>query len=95
MRFHSYIFTCLVSLVVVLAFGATSALAATPNWRLVVQPVPKNMPSGGAGRFAITVENIGDAPSNGEPLTVVDHLAGDVRHGRWHPREAGRRTGTG
>ena len=55
---------------------ATPAQAATPtpNWRLVVQPAPKNMSPGGEGQFAIFVENIGDAPSNGEPVTVVDQL---------------------
>ena len=50
------------------------AAAATPNWRVLAQPVPKNMTPGGKGRFVINVENIGDVPSNGAPVTVVDHL---------------------
>jgi hypothetical protein len=63
-----------VTVLVMFGFGASSALAANPNWRVITQPVPKNMPPGGTGQFVISVEDIGDAPSDGAPVTVVDHL---------------------
>src|SRR5271168_992831 len=54
--------------------SVASAGALVPNWRVVVQPVPTNMPPGGEGQFTIFVENVGDAPSHCQPVTVVDHL---------------------
>jgi hypothetical protein len=50
----------------------------TPNWHVLVQPIPKYVPPGGAGRLEIRLQNVGDAPSDGAPVTVVDHLPAGV-----------------
>jgi hypothetical protein len=68
-------------LLLVPAFFSSPAFAAEecksnckPAWRLTGFIMPTNLVPGQEGRIELQLENIGDAPSNGEPVTVVDHL---------------------
>jgi len=62
-----------------LCASSATAAAGAPNWRLTAKAVPSDLPPGGQGQLQLEVENIGDGPTNGEPITVVDHLPPSVR----------------
>jgi hypothetical protein len=62
---------------VIALFGwvaAASAAANAPAWRLTGFVLPKNLAPGEAGQIELGVEDIGDAATDGEPVTVIDHL---------------------
>jgi hypothetical protein len=53
---------------------SAAVAAGTPAWRLTGFILPTNLVPGQEGEIELQVENVGDAPSNGEPVTVIDHL---------------------
>lgn len=66
---------CLVFMV--FATGSAWGLAENPAWTVNVVSMPTNFaPSDHSGRdvYQVLVTNTGDAPSNGEPVTVHDAL---------------------
>jgi hypothetical protein len=72
MKKYSYILSCLLSLVAVLAVGATSASAeitcgsCKPWWHIESGSLPANIPPGGTGNITVTVADLGDADANGD-----------------------------
>ncbi len=53
---------------------AASALAATPAWRIFDESVGRTLPAGGSGYILLQVENMGNASTDGSPVTVTDRL---------------------
>src|SRR5271167_4061318 len=71
----------LLALVAVLVFGTSSATAGAPtaNWRVLSTAFPTDLPPGEVAWIELNVENIGDAATSGEPVTLVDHLPVGVK----------------
>ncbi len=75
-------FTC--TLLVALAGGSDSALAAAPWWHLSASAMPTSLDPGAEGEIVLRATNLGDASVNGaeSPVTVTSTLpAGFVLHG--------------
>jgi hypothetical protein len=64
----------LAMLVALLCYSSAAVAAGTAAWRITGFVLPTNLVPGQEGQVELQVENIGDAPSTGEPVTVVDHL---------------------
>ncbi len=61
---------------VVFAFSAAPALAASPVLTVNTVSVPTNLPPGGEGEILLQINNLGDAPANGEinPIAITEKL---------------------
>jgi hypothetical protein len=69
----------------ILAFTASSALAAEPWWHLTLGSTPANLPPEGRGYIVLTAGNLGDADANGAtgaggvPITITDTLPAGLK----------------
>jgi len=61
-----------------LSCASAAAGANAPAWRVTALSLPTNLPPGGTGQVQLQIFNIGDAPTDGSPVTVVDHLPAGV-----------------
>jgi hypothetical protein len=61
---------------VVLAFSAAPALAASPVLTVNTISLPTNLAPGGEGELLLQINNLGDAPANGEtsPIAIAEKL---------------------
>ena len=63
-RLRALLLALLTSLLVLSAFGGTSAQAQGPWWRISSETGPTNLPPGGESTLTIRASNLGDAPIN-------------------------------
>lgn len=61
---------------IALAFGTSSASAATAWWHLDASAAPANLPPGGTGMIFVSATNLGDANVDGSnaPVKLIDKL---------------------
>lgn len=59
--------------------GAAPASASTPWWHLDSGSRPSSIPTGGSGELVVTAENVGEAQTSTEPVTVSDVLPAGLR----------------
>jgi hypothetical protein len=62
-----------------LCVSVSSAVAETPAWMVSSDIQPKSLPPGGSGRIVVAATNVGDANTNGSPITIVDTLPSGVK----------------
>jgi len=72
--------TVLVSLLAILAFGTSSASAATAWWHLDAVAAPSNLPPGGSGKVIVSASDLGDAEVDGAnvPVKLIDKLPSNL-----------------
>jgi uncharacterized repeat protein (TIGR01451 family) len=49
-----------------------------PVWEASSEAIPTNLPPGGTGEYVVHVRNVGTAPTDSSPVTVVDRLPAGV-----------------
>jgi hypothetical protein len=72
--------TVLVTLLAILAFGTSSASAATAWWHLDAIAVPANLPPGGTGTVVVSASDLGEAEVDGAnvPVKLIDRLSSNL-----------------
>ena len=77
----------LLSALVLVIAGVSSAAAASPWWQLGSEVVPTNLPPQGQGQVIIVVSNLGDAPVDGSkvPVLITDRMPAGLSVTRVEP----------
>ncbi len=72
---------CAPALVALLMAAPTSAFTQSPQWTVTSFTIPTNLPPtpGSKGTYRVYVQNTGDAPSDGSPVTITDTLPAGLK----------------